>query len=291
LDAADILKLKRGYWVIESRRHHPLDVTLGEDHSRVRNPKAAFALSLFRRVVVSFAQVWLEEYGKINPRCRMTTRKFQKRFLHHDGGPERLRALIFADMRQFIAIAANAFMELIRQPIFLLLMTTSALFEVGLSCVSYFGFGDEPKMVKVSVLAVMLVAGLFSAVMSASASVAREIRSGTALAVLAKPVSRPQFLLAKYAGLALSLVVLTYVNCVAALLATRMTFDAYGDADRPGWRSFADRWSVGLRHWRVDELFFAAAVCVRRGAGGGVDGDGGIHRAAIHTARGATGAQ
>src|ERR1017187_5874507 len=131
-------------------------------------------------------------------------------------------------MRQFIAIAANAFMELIRQPIFLLLMTTSALFEIGLSCVSYFGFGDEPKLVKVSVLAVMLVAGLFSAVMSASASVAREIRSGTALA---KPVSRAQFLLAKYAGLALSLVVLTYVNCVAALVATRMTFDAYGDAD------------------------------------------------------------
>jgi hypothetical protein len=137
-------------------------------------------------------------------------------------------------MRQFIAIAANAFMELIRQPIFLLLMTTSALFEVGLSCVSYFGFGDEPKMVKVSVLAVMLVAGLFSAVMSASASVAREIRTGTALAVLAKPVSRPQFLLAKYAGLALSLALLTYVNCAAALLATRMSFDAYGDVDMPG---------------------------------------------------------
>ena len=96
LDATDFLKLKRGYWVIESRLHHALDVTLGEDHSRVRNPKAAFALSLFRRVVVSFAQVWLEECRKINPRSRMTTRKFQKRFLHHDGGPERLRALIFS---------------------------------------------------------------------------------------------------------------------------------------------------------------------------------------------------
>jgi len=141
-------------------------------------------------------------------------------------------------MRQFIAIAANAFMELIRQPIFLILMTSSALFEVGLSCVSYFGFGDEPKMVKTSVLAVMLLAGLFSAVLSASASLAREIRSGTALAVMAKPVGRTKFLLAKYAGLALSLVVLTYVNCVAALLATRMTFDAYGDADTPGFVIF-----------------------------------------------------
>jgi len=42
-------------------------------------------------VVVSFTQVWLEECRKINPRSRMTIRKFQKRFLHHDGGPERLR--------------------------------------------------------------------------------------------------------------------------------------------------------------------------------------------------------
>ena len=96
LDAVGFLKLKRGYWVIESRLHHALDVTLGEDHSRVRNSKAAFALSLFRRVVVSFAQVWLEECRKINPRSRTTTRKFQKRFLHRNGGPERLQAIIFS---------------------------------------------------------------------------------------------------------------------------------------------------------------------------------------------------
>jgi hypothetical protein len=96
LDAAGLLRLKRGYWVIESRLHHALDVTLGEDHSRVRNPKAGFALSLFRRVVVSFAQAWLEACRKLNPRSRATTRKFQKRFLRSDGGPERLRALLFS---------------------------------------------------------------------------------------------------------------------------------------------------------------------------------------------------
>ena len=96
LDAAGFLKLKRGYWVIESRLHHALDVTLGEDHSRVRQPNAAYTLSLFRRVVVSFAQVWIDECRKINPRSRVTTRKFQKRFLRRDGGPERLRALILS---------------------------------------------------------------------------------------------------------------------------------------------------------------------------------------------------
>jgi ABC-type transport system involved in multi-copper enzyme maturation permease subunit len=134
-------------------------------------------------------------------------------------------------MRQFITIGTNAFMELVRQPVFLLLMTTSAAFEIFLATPYYFAFGDEPKLVKNSTLAVMLLAGLLGAVLSASASLARELRTGTALAVLSKPVGRAQFLLAKYAGLVAALTVLTYVNLVAALLASRMAFDAYGATD------------------------------------------------------------
>jgi len=34
LTAAGWLRLKRGYWVIESGLHHPLDVSLDEDRSR-----------------------------------------------------------------------------------------------------------------------------------------------------------------------------------------------------------------------------------------------------------------
>src|SRR5262245_19241307 len=134
-------------------------------------------------------------------------------------------------MRQFITIALNAFMELVRQPVFLLLMTTSAAFEIFLATPYYFAFGDEPKLVKNSVLAVMLLARLPGAVVSASASPARELRTGTALAVLSKPVGRAQFLLAKYLGLVVALTLLTYVNLLGALLASRMAFDAYGDTD------------------------------------------------------------
>lgn len=137
-------------------------------------------------------------------------------------------------MRQFTTIATNAFMELVRQPIFLLLTTLSSLFIVFLAAVPYFGMGEDTKLVKDSALAVMLMVGLFVAVLSASASVAHEIRTGTALAVLAKPVGRAKFLLAKYCGLAAALVVLAYVNTLATLLASRMAFDAYGEADLVG---------------------------------------------------------
>ena len=94
LDAKGFLKLKRGYWVIESRLHHSLDVTLNEDQSRVRDRNAALVLALFRRVTVSLGLEWLETARTVKPRASI--RSFQKRFHHRDGGPERLKALIFA---------------------------------------------------------------------------------------------------------------------------------------------------------------------------------------------------
>src|SRR3989442_15238708 len=98
-------------------------------------------------------------------------------------------------MRQFITIATNAFMELVRQPVFLLLMTCSAVFEIFLSTPYYFAFGDEPKLVKNSVLAVMLLAGLFGSGFSACAPLAREIHAGKGLAGPFQPPRGGQFLL------------------------------------------------------------------------------------------------
>lgn len=137
-------------------------------------------------------------------------------------------------MRQTLTIAVNAFMELIRQPVFLLLATSAAVFNVFLAAVPYMALGDDPKLVKDSALAVTFVSGLLGAVLSASSSVAREIRTGTALAVLSKPVSRPQFIIAKFLGVAAALTVLTYIILLSVLLASRSAYDAYGDADIKG---------------------------------------------------------
>lgn len=125
-------------------------------------------------------------------------------------------------------------MELIRQPVFLLLATSAAVFNIFLAAVPYIALGDDPKLVKDGALAITFISGLFGAVLSASSSMAREIRTGTALAVLSKPVSRPQFLIAKFIGLAGALTLLTYTNLISSLLASRMAFDAYGDADLAG---------------------------------------------------------
>jgi ABC-type transport system involved in multi-copper enzyme maturation permease subunit len=125
-------------------------------------------------------------------------------------------------------------MELVRQPIFLILMSASPAFIIFLSAVPYFGLGDDPKLVKDGSLAVMFLIGLFGSVLCAATSVAHEIRSGTALAVLSKPVGRVVFLMAKYSGVVAALTLLTFVNVLAALMASRMAYDAYGSTDTIG---------------------------------------------------------
>jgi len=95
LDARGWLTLKRGYWVIESKLHHALDVSLDEDRSRVRHPNAALVLGMFRRLVVSVAQTAITAVQ--TRKTRWTVRRYQQRFAHRDGGPQRLQALVFAN--------------------------------------------------------------------------------------------------------------------------------------------------------------------------------------------------
>lgn len=94
LDALGWLQLKRGYWIIESRLHHALDVSLDEDRSRVRHAHAALVLGMFRRLVVSVAQAAITQAQ--TPRTRWSVRRYQQQFAHRNGGPERLRALVLA---------------------------------------------------------------------------------------------------------------------------------------------------------------------------------------------------
>lgn len=91
-----MLGLKRNYWVVESRLHHCLDITLREDQSRVRTPRAAHILGTIRRVVVSLANAAVDRARQKNPKTKCNTRAFQKSFRSARAGPERLRALIFA---------------------------------------------------------------------------------------------------------------------------------------------------------------------------------------------------
>lgn len=134
-------------------------------------------------------------------------------------------------MRAFYTIAANTFLELIRQPVFLLLSSGTTSFIIILASLPYFGFGEDAKLVRDAALAITLFTGLLAAVLAASSAVTREIQLGTALAVLSKPVARVGFLLGKFCGIVGAVWLLAYANLLCSLLASRMAYDAYGDPD------------------------------------------------------------
>ena len=92
LQAQGMLSIKRGYWVVASRLHHCLDITLREDQSRVRTPGAARILGT---MVVSLANAAVDRKRQENPKTKCNTSSFQKRFRSARGGRERLHALVF----------------------------------------------------------------------------------------------------------------------------------------------------------------------------------------------------
>ena len=91
-----MLQLKRQYWVIESRLHHCLDVSMQEDLSRVRTPGAARVLGAIRRVVLSLSNATVDQARRKNPKSKFNTKSFRQRFKSARGGHERLQALLFA---------------------------------------------------------------------------------------------------------------------------------------------------------------------------------------------------
>ena len=59
LSLSQMLLADREYWGIENGLHLRLDVTAGEDRSRVRHPRAALNLAMIRRATISVAIHWL----------------------------------------------------------------------------------------------------------------------------------------------------------------------------------------------------------------------------------------
>jgi predicted transposase YbfD/YdcC len=74
--ATDLKNCKRQYWSIESDLHYRLDEVLDEDRSRVRTPKSAFILGMFRRLTLSFAIPWIAHKKTQKGHKRTSTRDF-----------------------------------------------------------------------------------------------------------------------------------------------------------------------------------------------------------------------
>ncbi len=104
----------------------------------------------------------------------------------------------------FPKIAAVAFTtgkEAASQPLFYLTMAAGCFLLLLFIFTPYFTFGEDVKVYKDAGLQLIMILSIIVALWTASVSVAEEIEGRTALTVLSKPISRPQFVLGKYLGI------------------------------------------------------------------------------------------
>ena len=109
------------------------------------------------------------------------------------------------------AIALNTFREAIRHRILYLLLVFAVAMISFAQILSLLTVGSEEKIIKDFGLASIDVFGVLTAVFIGIGLVSREIERRTVYTLLTKPIHRFEFILGKYAGLALTLVVNTTV--------------------------------------------------------------------------------
>jgi ABC-type transport system involved in multi-copper enzyme maturation permease subunit len=125
----------------------------------------------------------------------------------------------YGSLGRMSAIARNAFREAVRDRVlynlvlFVLLLTAASIFIGELSG------GQERKVIVDLGLSAMLLFGMFIAIFVGVGLVYKEIERRTIYAVFSKPVGRGEFLVGKYLGLCLTLLVNVLVMGVGVSLA------------------------------------------------------------------------
>jgi ABC-type transport system involved in multi-copper enzyme maturation permease subunit len=152
-----------------------------------------------------------------------------------------LYLLLRATAPKLAAVALSTAKSDIAQPIYVILLVLSAFALIISVYIPYYTLGEDIRMLKNSSLELVLVVSIFQAVWAASSSVSEEIEGRTALTVLSKPVSRRDFILGKFLGIAWSVgwMCLFLGLVLLVTVAYKPLYDARegASADPPGWQN------------------------------------------------------
>jgi ABC-type transport system involved in multi-copper enzyme maturation permease subunit len=121
--------------------------------------------------------------------------------------------------RRVFAIARNAFREAVRDRVLYNLVVFVLLLIAGAIFLGEISAGQEAKIIVDLGLSAILLFGVFIAIFVGVGLVYKEIERRTLYAILSKPIGRGEFLLGKYLGLCLTLLVNVAIMGVGLSLA------------------------------------------------------------------------
>ncbi len=126
------------------------------------------------------------------------------------------------------ALALSTAKNEMAQMLYLLLLVLGIVGVLIFSIYPFNTLGDDIRMFKDSGVTLIMVLGMIQAVWSAGTSVSEEIEGRTALTVLSKPVSRRSFILGKYVGIMMAVLVLFVI--ISAFFLLLMSYKPIYDA-------------------------------------------------------------
>ena len=118
-------------------------------------------------------------------------------------------------MRAVSSIAVNVFRESVRDRVPYTIVVFAILLIGSSYLLGQLTAGQDVKIIKDLGLAALAIFGLFIAVFIGIGLVSKEVEKRSVYALLSKPISRPQFIAGKYAGLVLTLAVNVGVMTIA----------------------------------------------------------------------------
>ena len=130
-------------------------------------------------------------------------------------------------MSHLYRIASNTFRESIREPVYFLMLLSALLLIGHYPWMTLFVFFEQLKLVVDSAMATTMLFSMAIAVLCASYTVSREMRNGTVLLLLSKPVPRWSFVLGKIAGIALAALLFCLVCCMGSVISVYIAVDQF----------------------------------------------------------------
>lgn len=130
-------------------------------------------------------------------------------------------------MTSLYRIAVNCFREALREPVYFLMLFGALLIIGHYPWMTLFVFREQLKLVVDGAMATTMLFSLAIGVISAASTIAREMRNGTVLLLLSKPIPRWSFVIGKMIGIVAVSVLFCIVCCCASVISVYIAVDQF----------------------------------------------------------------
>ncbi|MBE6358413.1 MAG: hypothetical protein E7057_04105 [Lentisphaerae bacterium] len=130
-------------------------------------------------------------------------------------------------MLHLYRIAVNCFRESLREPVYFLMLFGALLIIGHYPWLTLFVFREQLKLVVDGAMATTMLFSLAVCVLCATSTISREMRNGTVLLLLSKPIPRWSFVIGKICGILAASLLFCVICCCASVVSVYIAVDQF----------------------------------------------------------------